>query len=295
VNCSTGIGIVSIMAAKGRGTVLPLPDGIAAAWGLPPEAVAEPLGGGYHNTLLRVDDVVVRIEQRAAESVAWEHELLAWLAPAVPEALQPLRSRDGTTYRVVGDTTVSLLPYVEGTHEPTPDLPEILARVHRRGAEWPDARPRPGRPAYADLDWERNDWWDWPAIADKPPELVRAFEHARAWVASAPPLVVTPVHGDLAPQNVLTRGGRVVALLDWEYARLEWPALELANAAWTYSEDDPPRFVAAYVRAGGPGEPDVLHEGIRIRLLANALYALTHSAWNRDWIAYLLARLRELP
>jgi Ser/Thr protein kinase RdoA (MazF antagonist) len=283
------------MAAKGRGTVLPLPDGIAAAWDLPPGTVAEPLGGGYHNTLLRADDVVVRIEQRPAESVAWEHELLGWLAPALPEVVLPLRSRDGTTYRVVGDTTVSLLPYVEGTHDAASNLPDVLARLHRRGADWPDARPRPGRPAYADLDWERNDWWDWTAIAEKPPEVVRAFEHARAWVSSAPPLVVTPVHGDIAPQNVITRDGCVVALLDWEYARLDWPALELANAAWTYSEDDPQRFVAAYVAAGGPGEPEALQEGIRVRLLANALYSLTHSSWNRDWIAYLLARLRELP
>lgn len=283
------------MAAKGRGTVLPLPDGIAAAWDLPPDAVAESLGGGYHNRLLRVDDVVVRIEQRAAESVEWEHGLLAWLAPEVPEVVQPFRSSDGSTYRVVGDTTVSLLPYVEGTHDQTPDLPDVLARLHTRGASWPEARPRPGRPAYAELDWERNDWWDWTALAEKPPELVRAFEHARAWVASAPPLAVTPIHGDLAHQNVVTHAGRVAGLLDWEYARLDWPALELANAAWTYNEDDPQQFVDAYVAAGGPGEPEALQEGVRIRLLANALYSLTHSPWNRDWIAYLLARLRELP
>jgi Ser/Thr protein kinase RdoA (MazF antagonist) len=281
------------MTAEGRRTVLTLPDGVAAAWDLQPGTVAEPLGGGYHNTLLRVDDVVVKIEERSAESVAWEHELLAWLAPQLPEALQPFRSRDGATYRVVGHTIVSLLPYVEGTHDPSPDMPDVLARLHRRGAAWPDARPRPGRPAYADLDWERNDWWDWSAIAEKPPELVRAFEHAGAWVASAP-LVVTPVHGDIAPQNVLTRNGRVVALIDWEYARLDWPALELANAAWTYSEDDPQQFVAAYVAAGGPGEPQVLQEGVRIRLVANVLYSLTHGASNHDWIAYLLARLREL-
>lgn len=283
------------MAAKGRRTVLPLPDGIADAWDLPPHTVAQPLGGGYHNTLLRVGDVVVRIEDHSTESVAWEHELLAWLAPEMPEVVQPLRSRDGTSYRVVGDTTVSLLPYVEGTHDREPDMADVLARLHRRGAEWPEARPRPGRPAYVELDWERNDWWDWTAIAEKPPELVRAFEHARAWVASTPSLVTTPVHGDIAPQNVITHGGRVVALLDWEYARLDWPALELANAAWTYSEDDPQRFVTAYLAAGGPGEPEALPEGVRIRLLANALYSLTHSPSNRDWIAYLLARLRELP
>jgi Ser/Thr protein kinase RdoA (MazF antagonist) len=276
------------MAAKGPGSVLPLPDGIAAAFGLPDEP-AVPLGGGYHNTLLRVGELVVRIEDREPASVAWEHELLAWLAPAVPEIVEPLG------YRVLGSQTVSLWPYVEGTHAGGLELAGVLARVHRRGAEWPDARPRPGRPAYADLDWDRNDWWDWTAIAEKPPELLRAFEQARAWVASAPPLVVTPIHGDVAKQNVLTRDGRVVALLDWEYARLDWPALELANAASTYSEDDPQRFVAAYAAAGGPAEPEAFADGVRIRLVANALYSLTHSPWNRDWIDDLLARIRELP
>lgn len=135
------------MAAEGRRTVLPLPDGVAAAWDLPPGTVAEPLGGGYHNTLLRIDDVVVKIEERSAESVAWEHELLAWLAPQLPEALQPFPSRDGATYRVVGHRIVSLLPYVEGTHDPSPDMPDVLSPgstvAARRGP--PRGRGRGGR------------------------------------------------------------------------------------------------------------------------------------------------------
>jgi aminoglycoside phosphotransferase (APT) family kinase protein len=106
---------------------------------------------------------------------------------------------------------------------------------------------------------------------------------------------VTPIHGDPAQQNVLWRHGRIVAVLDWEYARLEWPALELASAAWAFAEDDVDGFVAAYVDAGGPGEPEVFEEGLRIFVLANALYALTRGGENRDWIEFLLNRLRELP
>jgi len=294
VNCSTGIGIVSSMA-KGPGTVALLPDGTREHWDLPADAEPTPLGGGYHNVLLRVGDVVVRIEEREPESVAWEHELLAWLAPELPEVVLPLRARDGGRYLRVGETTVSVLPYVEGDHTAGLEMADVLARLHRRGATWPDARPRPGRPSYAELDWERNDWWDWTAIAEKPPELVRAFERARAWVESAPPLVVTPIHGDVATQNVVSRSGRVLALLDWEYARLEWAALELSNAAWAFSTDDVDAFVRAYVDAGGPAEPDVLEEGTRIRLLANALYQLSRGVTDRAWLAYLLEQLRELP
>jgi thiamine kinase-like enzyme len=141
---------------------------------------------------------------------------------------------------------------------------------------------------------ERNDWWDW-SVVPKPPELVRAFEHTRAWIASRPELAVTPIHGDPAQQNLLWRAGRPTALLDWEWARLDWPALELAAAALSFAEDDREAFVAAYRAAGGPGEPEAFEEGERIVVLANALYSLTRGAEDRDWIDYLLARLRELP
>ena len=63
----------------------------------------------------------------------------------------------------------------------------------------------------------------------------------------------------------------------------------------TYAEDDPQRFVAANVAAGGPGEPEALEEGRRLHVLANALDSLGRSASNRDSVEYLLARLRELP
>lgn len=274
-------------------TVLPSPDGIHAHWDLPPSTVLERLEGGYHNTLLRCGDVVLRIEERDAASVQWEHDLLAWLEPEVPEIVLPLPARDGSTLLALGGRVVSVLPFVEGMPGHGLGVAELLARVHARGTTWPGLRPRPGRPAYAELDWERNDWWDWPAVP-KPPELVRAFERARAWVESRPPLAVAPIHGDPARQNVLEQAGRIVALVDWEYARVDWPALEVAAAAWTFSEDDPGRFAAAYAEAGGPGEPEVLEEGIRIVLLANALYSLTRGGEDRDWVAYLLARLREL-
>jgi Ser/Thr protein kinase RdoA (MazF antagonist) len=280
--------------AKGPLTVPALPDGIAAHWRLERFPRPEALTGGYHTTLVRLGDVVLRTEDRAPESVAWEHELLAWLAPAVPEVVLPLPAEDGTTFLVRDGRTHTLLPFVAGEPGAVDDVAGVLARVHARGAAWPAARPRPGRPAYADLDWEENDWWSWRAVP-KPPELIRAFERVRAWIASEPALVVTPIHGDPARQNVIARGGRVVGLVDWEWARLDWAGIELAIAAHTFAEDDPHSFVAAYRDAGGLGEADVLEEGLRIMLLANALYALTRGGENQDWVRYLLDGLRELP
>jgi Ser/Thr protein kinase RdoA (MazF antagonist) len=281
--------------AKGPRTVLVLPDGIAERWNLAGLREPVPLGGGYHSLVARAGDFVVRIEQSDVDSVAWEHELLEWLGEEIPEVVAPVAAADGTTFVATERGIVSVLPFVDGTPRGGLEAAELFARIHRRGADWAAARPRPGRPAYADLDWERNDWWDW-SVVRKPPELVRAFDRARAWVASAPELVVTPIHGDPAQQNVLWDGRRIVGVLDWEWSRLDWPALELASAAWAFAERDVDGFVAAYVAAGGPGEPDVLQEGVRIFVLANALYSLSRETESdQDWIDFLLAWLRELP
>jgi Ser/Thr protein kinase RdoA (MazF antagonist) len=279
--------------AKGPRTVLTLPDGIAEHWDLP-RVEAEALRGGYHNDVLRVGEVVIRIERRDPASVAWEHELLAWLKPAVPEVVAPLPARDGSTFLALGRHVASALPYVDGTPHGGLAAAELLARIHARGTGWPGARERPGRPAYSALDWERNDWWDW-SVVPKPPELVRAFEHAHAWIASEPPLVRAPIHGDTAQQNFLARDACVVGVVDWEWARVDWPAVEAEHAAWSLAEDDRRAFLNAYRDAGGPGEPGVALEARRIQLLVNALYSLTRGDGNRDWIEYLLAELRDLP
>jgi Ser/Thr protein kinase RdoA (MazF antagonist) len=280
--------------ATSRSSLSLLPDGLGERYGLPPIVAAEPLGGGYHNVLLRSGDLVIRIEDRAPESVAWEHDLLAFLGAELEEVLQPLRAVDGSTFVVHDGRVVSLLPFVAGTRG-AEGAAALLARIHVRGLKWRRG-PRPDRPAYCDMDLERNDWWDW-SLVPKPPELVRAFGRMRAFLRDAPPLATTTVHGDIAPQNILSRGGRIVALIDWEYARVEWAALELANAAWSLREHDVQSFVDEYRAAGGPGEPDVLDEGINVRLVANALYSLTCAAagraWSPEWVDHLLATLRE--
>ena len=147
---------VSIVANPGT-SVEPLPADLAERYGLPPFDRIEPLGGGHHNMLLRAGDVVIRIEDRSPESVAWEHELVGFLAAAIPEVLAPLAALDGSTYLVHDGRVLSLLPLVEGVHDGV-FPPELLARIHRRGLEWPTSEHRPDRPSYRDLDWERNDW-----------------------------------------------------------------------------------------------------------------------------------------
>jgi len=296
--------------AKGPGTVLPDPDGIAERWGLAPLGAPETLTGGYKNTLLRCGDVVVRLERADPASVAWEHELLAFLGHDVPEVVAPLTARDGSTFSRSDGVVVSVLPFVAGEPLDRDDedqrlqLARLLARLHWVGAAW--HRPRPGRPSFADLDLEVNAWWDW-RIVDKPAVLTRAFERARAWLAAAPVLAYSAVHGDIYRGNLRVHDGRIIGLVDWEEARVDWPAWELANATWEVCKDeasdalDPVRadaFLAAYVAAGGPGELEPFDQLLRLRIVGDALYSLTSKArgepYDAGHVSHLLRALEQL-
>ncbi len=271
-------------------------DRIAEHWTVEQALDATPIGGGHHNRLFRWGDFVIRIEERTTTSVEWEHELVAWLGEVIAEVVVPVRARDGSTFLRDHHQVVSLLPYVEGRHESV-DASGLLARLHQRASDWPGIRPRPGRPSYAELDWERNDWWDW-AVVPRLPGLVEAFEELRAWVASRPPLVEVPIHGDFGVENVLVRNGRVVAIFDWEYARMDWAALEVGAAAMRFSPHDPSSFVRRYADAGGPGEVAAVRYGVRVWLLANCLYSLTAAAkgkpWSQEWVDFTLEKLRDV-
>jgi len=298
------------MAATGPGTVLPDPDGIAERWGLAPLPPPEPLTGGYKNALLRCGDVVVRLERADPESVAWEHELLAFLSHDVTEVVAPLPARDGSTFFASDGVVVSVLPFIPGIPLDRNDedqrlqLAGLLARLHRAGAAW--QRPRPGRPSFAEADLEVNAWWD-RRIVDTPPVLARAFERAGAWLAAGPELARGAVHGDVYRGNLRVRDGRIAGVVDWEEARVDWPAWELANATWEVCKDeatdalDPVRadaFLAAYVAAGGPGELEPFEPLLRLRLVADALYSLTSRARGEPYdpahVSHLLRALERL-
>ena len=82
-------------------------------------------------------------------------------------------------------------------------------------------------------------------------------------------------------------------MIDWEEARLDWAAAELANAAWEVG--DRAGFVAAYVEAGGPAETDHLDELLLLRNVADVLYSLTSKArgeaYDQGYVDHLLRAL----
>jgi len=277
--------------AKGPRTVLPLPDG-----------TPESLEGGYKNELARYGDVVLRVEQTTLASAQWEHEALRFLAGSVPEVVVPLAGPE-----LLEDGRIaSLLPFVDG--EPLDrespgqrlDLARLLARLHRAGLDW-SGGGRPDTPGFAGMDLVRNRWWDWP-IVEKPPVLTAAYEASLDWAFDAPQLSEGLVHGDVAQANFRVRDGRIAGVIDWEEARVDWPAWELANAAWEVCKVgdalDTQRadvFVAAYLDAGGPGETAPFDALLRLRLVADALYSLTSKArgeaYDQEHVDHLLRAL----
>jgi Ser/Thr protein kinase RdoA (MazF antagonist) len=256
-------------------------------------AVHEPLEGGYANDVLRIEaggsSYVVRVKYPpvVAESIVWEHELVERLALEIVPV--PIRASNGATFFVHDRFAVSVLPYVSGRPAAPGDGPAVahaLGRVHEAAARVVLAQ-RPTVPALAEVEWPP---------ARLPGHLERwlpTLEAAREWAIgwtrtlTAPS---SPIHGDFFPGNVLVEDGRVTGVLDWEEARVDWPAIDLAAGVWHFAETED--FVDAYREAGGTVADDTLLPPlIRVKRVLEVLRAPTDR--HVDW-EYQLENLRAI-
>lgn len=290
----------------------PVREAIADRYGVGIPPRLEPLPSDTTGGVFRGGEFVVRVEPADPASVRWEHALLRFLADEIEQVVAPLAALDGSTFYVDGDRVVSVFPFLEGDELRSREalfrgeLPALLARLHRRAQDWPITEQRPGVPSLRERDWDSNDWWDW-SLVDKPAPLVRAFDELREWVADAHALHVCAIHGDFHTGNVLVRGGHVAGIVDWQYSRRDWPALELAGMVWDLSWDgtsttiDPyfrDDLVQRYVESGGPAEVAAVVPMMRLESLVSALISLTRAAKglpsNREFTQFLIATLDEL-
>ena len=225
------------------------------------------IGGGDEAVVWRVEagrgEVVVRLAPRwrSTEELAWTHELIAFAARSIPEAIAPLVGGDGTTVFRWEGQPVAVFPLVAGAILDREDgaqrlaAAELLARLRRALPAWPGLRSRPASGQDAPETWPRPaDPVEW---AD--PALDAWHE---AWLrspgAARPPI---PIHGDFYRRNLLCRDGRILGLIDWDDARLAHPLRELAWSIWELNKvvsgddlhlDRARAFLDAYVAAGGP-------------------------------------------
>ncbi|NUB43812.1 phosphotransferase [Fertoebacter nigrum] len=177
-----------------------------AAWG--DVAVQGPLAGGARSALWRVEvNGQACVARRNAEGVAALRWLARVLAAAQASGLvvpMPCPARDGRL--AVAGWTVE--PYLAGQSALPAELPALaapLARFHRRTAGFPQ---RPG--------------WHPPGLPQGVGAQVR-----RVWPEGRQAVI----HGDLHAGNVLRLPCGRLALLDWEEARRDAPAIDRAALA----------------------------------------------------------------
>jgi len=216
-----------------------------------------PLEGGYEQAVFRTDDTVVRVcgPHRSREQLAQVYESAEALARREPDlVVAPVRLSDGSLLAVREGISASLWPRISGSPCDR-SLPEVrdqaaraVARLHRAGEGLSGVAPRSDERMLAEL-----------------PEELRDRE-LEAWQAQRPARHLL-IHGDIYPGNLLwiEDAGRL-AVVDWDEARLEDPARELAWAAWEFCRTahgtdldrrQADTFLARYAEQAG-GLPDGL-------------------------------------
>jgi aminoglycoside phosphotransferase (APT) family kinase protein len=136
-----------------------------------------------------------------------------------------------------------------------PDLARSLARLHQLDGN-ALGLGMGGHHAAADpIEMVVNFQTMWRGLAHKPPMSV-ATDLGFAWLLSRPLPPDRPrqlVHGDVGMHNMLMRGGRLTAILDWELAHIGDPAEDIGYIRAPILTHVMPweDFVSHYLGAGG--------------------------------------------
>lgn len=176
---------------------------------------------GAHSVVYRVDldgrSAVARRSGRSADSLAWEHRLLAHLARHGMRVPAPVPTLDGRLH-VDG---VMLSPFFDGDPPASIDdwrlIARTLRRVHELTRDWPQ---RPGAVSLSELT-GRSVGVD---VSPLPADVRDLCRRCWAPLAGRPRSVI---HADPHAGNLLVDGDQV-ALLDWDEASVDASILDLA-------------------------------------------------------------------
>ena len=182
-----------------------------------------------------------------------QHRATQGLARLGLPAAAPLTAADGATVTVLGGHGYALFPWIDGRHREGTELTEVqsrrlgtlLGRVHTGLAR---VQPPPAADPHPSADTDRThteidhllalvrrhrpyDSFD--ALAEhrllERRTLLRRHAHARPPAAGGQ--VSGWVHGDFHPLNVLYRGNRPAAIIDWDRLAVRPRAEEAVRAA----------------------------------------------------------------
>ena len=185
-----------------------------AAWGL--SGTPEPLAGGHRNAVLRVGGHILKSTRRDEPAIAWLLPVLEAAEACGLRVARPIRSASGALV-VDGWTCETRLPGVKSAVAP---LAPMIRAFHEQ------AKGLPQRPGFASsqtlLHQRAGGDVDLNLL---PADLVRAVRAAWSELAGNEQGIV---HGDLNAGNILRDADGRYALIDWDEARRDVLAFDLA-------------------------------------------------------------------
>lgn len=246
---------------------------LEAHYGLRLDA-ATPLLGGEEALIWQVNSslgpLVVRMgpTHRSPVRLQQIHQVLLALAPVLPPILAPLLTLDGSTLLSSHGRAVELFPFVSGERLDRENArlrqaaARLLAQVHTALlSQTQHAAALARKSVVGERLWQPPP--DSPGLHD--PELDRWHHMLRERPAA---FTVGLIHGDYYRGNVLTQGGQIVALLDWDDLHPDFLMQEVAWASWEFSKtassddwhlDRVQAFLQDYREAGGPCKTEEYH------------------------------------
>jgi len=144
------------------------------------------------------------------------------------------------------------------------------------------------------------------AVLQLLPLIRRISRHLQQWFSANEEVfqTVAPTHGDINWENLLFEDGQPVALLDFDNAKVQPVACELAAAVAILCPADGPfrkEFLAGYESAGGTGiQPEALQHLMLLKYCRSLIWQIP--AWYRqkkqqpeirEWIIFLGKKLTD--
>lgn len=198
-------------------------------------------------------------EGKSLDDVAWEAQLVEWLARHGFPTPAPVLAPSGAGYLSWRDDLLTLFPWRDGQHLAAANVTEAhaarlgraLAQLHRLGQLAPPSWRRRSQYDHDQLEARyaafaaSEDRQLGPAIA----WLGEAIRYVRRHLAVRTRATETLVHGDLFRDNTLWEGSELVAVLDFEQASGGTAAYDLAVCLndWCWSEGPKPALAAALI------------------------------------------------
>lgn len=282
---------------------------------------------GWHNSIYRVDlssgkwlVLRVHIPDEGPEFVEPTLRIAAAYASTVPFVPTPLTTRSGEYKTTISGRTATLWPYIEGVHGESNVLAnqhaaECLASLHIAGEAIGNRLLGVSSETWAEKSWQTNSRWSFDTnehflLRNKDryvswsDDLISQLRSACAQISvqlnevDATDMTTVPIHGDFYPNNLLVdSGGQVVAVVDWDEARIDWRTWDVANALLEFCAGPAgvnldlgraSEFVAVYESAAlslSATERSTLPLLIRARKLDELMYSIgeTQSGAVEDW------------